>query len=116
MAAANEPPATSVWANPSADPDPDADYCEFVAGATEVGHDLETPSDLRPDLLRARELLLAVRAAGRLSSTSHLPPLVADRPLPGRRVGRFLLIRELGRGGSGAVFGPATRPSTGPSP
>ena len=85
----------------AAEPDPDPLYCDYLAAATEVGHDLHTPADLRPDLRRARDLLLAVQAAGQLSSTPLLPAAPTAGP---RRVGRFVIGRQLGRGGSGAVF------------
>ena len=84
-----------------ADGDPDPAYCDFVAAATEAGRALDTPPDLPPALRRAGHLLAAVRAAGRLSSTRLKPPDLVATP---RRVGRFELMRELGRGGAGAVF------------
>ncbi len=81
--------------------DPDPTYCDYLAAATEAGCALDTPVDLPPALRRAHHLLAAVRAAGRLSSSPSPPPDPVAMP---RRVGRFELGKELGRGGAGAVF------------
>ena len=75
------------------DADPDAEYAAYLAAFTEpaAAGDLDTPRDLPAPLARARDLLLALRAARRLGLDAEPAPgsPFPPRLVPGGRVGRF---------------------------
>ncbi len=64
----------------------------------EQGADL---GDAEPATKETAEVIEATRTGGALPSDSH--STLSDGPMP-RRIGRYLLISELGRGGMGVVY------------
>ncbi|MEX2114370.1 MAG: protein kinase [Pirellulales bacterium] len=88
-------------------------------GATPASadHDRGLPAELHTELLElqqcvallnlaARQGALTVfdRSTGIAADTPHEDPIADDRSFVGERIGRFEIVRELGRGGYGIVF------------
>src|SRR5262245_15757990 len=87
-----------------------AELIDHLTARIQAGEDIDLEACLREHSEYAdqlRELLaaaLALREAGKLAGGSFAA-LAASPPTPvGRRLGEYLLLREVGRGGMGVVY------------